>query len=109
MERAILHQDGGNRTTALVKFGFHHDTIGFSVGIGSQLEDLGLHQDGFKQIFKIELLLGRYLDLKHFTTHAFNKHFMLKQFVAHAGRISCGQIDLVDRHDNGHPRLPGHG
>ncbi len=52
-KRALLDENGGNRTAAAVELGFDDRTFGSAVRIGLQVENFGLQQDGFEQLVEI--------------------------------------------------------
>src|SRR6202043_2609055 len=58
LERSALHQHGGDGAAALVELGFHHRAFGGAVGIGLEVQDFGLQQDGFFQLVQANALGG---------------------------------------------------
>ena len=100
LQGAALDQHGGDGAAAAVELGLDHHAVGGAVGVGLQVEDLGLQQDGFDQVVEAGLLLGGDLDRLGVAAQAFDDDLVLQQLVDHPGRIGAGLVDLVDRHDD---------
>ena len=100
LEAAAFDQDGGHRAAAAIELGLDDHALGGAVGVGPQVHDLGLHQDGFQQVVQAELLKGRDLDHLGFAAQALDDDLVLQQLVDHPRRISVGFVDLVDGHDD---------
>ena len=73
-----------------------------AVGIGLQLQDLGLERDRLEQLVEIGLLQRRDLDVLDLAAHVLDDDLVLEQFLAHLLRIGAGLVDLVDRDDHRH-------
>lgn len=56
------HQHGSDRTAALVELSLEDVTGGKGVGVGLELEHVGLEQHGLEQVVDTDLLLGRDVD-----------------------------------------------
>ncbi len=56
LERAALDEDGSHRTAALVKVRLDNETGRKRVGVGAQLQHIGLKQDGFQQVVDMKAL-----------------------------------------------------
>ena len=102
LQGAALHQHGADRTAAALQLGFDDDAFGRAVGIGLELEQLGLQMNGFQQLVDAGLLERRHLDLERLARHALHDDFVLQQVGAHALGIGVGLVDLVDGHDHLH-------
>jgi hypothetical protein len=50
LQRALLHQNGRDRAAAHVELRLDHRAFGGAVGVGLELQDLGLKRDGFEQL-----------------------------------------------------------
>ena len=102
MQRTALHKHRGNRAAALVEVGLDDEAGGQCIWIGLELEDIGLQDDGLKQVVDIELLLCRDVD-EHVRTAPFlGDDAVFGQLLAYAVGVGARLIDLVDRHDDGH-------
>src|SRR5262245_54822550 len=101
-QRAALDEHGGNRTTTLVELSLDDDAVGRPVGIGGEVQDLGLQQDGVEQLVEIDALGGRHLDLEGLATHALDDDLMGEKVGPHPGRVGVGLVDLVDVDDDRH-------
>ena len=64
LQRAALHQHGGDRAAALVELGFDDDAFGGAVRIGLQVENFGLQQDRLEQLVEIGALGRRDFDVQ---------------------------------------------
>ena len=107
MKRAALDEHGGDGTAALVELGLDDGAFGGAIGIGAELEHLGLKEDGLEQLVEVGPLDRRDLDVEHVAAHRFDEHFVLEQFGAHALRIGVRLVDLVDGDDDRHLRRLG--
>ena len=86
LQRAALHQHGGDGAAALVQLGLDHRAFGGAVGIGLEVQDFGLQQDGFFQLVETDALGGGDFHRLGFAAHVFDLDFMLQQFGLDAGR-----------------------
>ena len=74
-----------------------------TVGPGPELEDLRLQMHLAEQLVDAEALLGRNLGTQDIAAEFLHHDLVLQQFLLHAFGGGIGQVDLVDRHDDGHP------
>ena len=81
-QRAALDQHGRERAAALVELGLDHRAFGGAVGIGLQLEDLGLQLDRLEQLVEIGLLERRDLDVLDVAAHVLDDDLVLEQLLA---------------------------
>ncbi len=102
LERAALHQHGGDRAAAALELGLDDDAFGGAVRVGAQLEHFGLQQDRFLELVEVLAGLGRDLDRQHVAAHLLDDDLVLQQLLADALRIGVGLVDLVDRDDDRH-------
>ena len=100
LQGAALDQHGGDRAAAAVELGLDDHAVGGAVGVGLQVEHLGLQQDGLDQVVEAGLLGGGDLDRLGVAAQAFDHDLVLQQLVDHPRRIGVGLVDLVDRHDD---------
>ena len=107
LQRAALHQHGGDRTTAAIELGFDHGAFCGTFRIGLEVEQFGLQRDHLEQLVEIGLVLGGNLDVDDFAAERFDLNLVLQQFGAHALRLGVGLVDLVDRDDHRHLRRLG--
>ena len=80
---AALHQHGRDRTAAAIELGFDHGAFGGALGIGLEVEDIGLQRDHFEQTVEIGLVLGGDLDIDDVAAERFHLHLVLQQLGAH--------------------------
>ena len=106
-QRSALNEHGGDRAAALVEPGFDHRALGRAIGVGPEIEQLGLEQDGLEQLVEIGALHGGHLDVEHVAAHGLDEDLVLEQFGADALRIGVRLVDLVDGDDDRHPRRLG--
>ncbi len=102
LQRAAIDQHGGDRAATLVELGLDHHAVGGAVGVGLQVEDLGLQQDALDQFVQALAGLGRDFDDLGFAAQAFDHDLVLQQLVDHAGRVRARLVHLVDGHDDRH-------
>ena len=107
LQRAALDQHGRDRAAAAVELGLDHRAFGGAVGIGFEVEQFGLQQDGFFELVEIGALGGGDFDGERLAAHVFDLDFVLQQFGLHARRIGVALVDLVDGHDHRHARRLG--
>ncbi len=60
VHRAVLHQDGGQITAALVQGTFNHGAAAHFVGVGLELQQVGLEEHLLQELIYVQALLGRY-------------------------------------------------
>jgi hypothetical protein len=57
-QRAVLHEHGGHGALARVELGLDDRAGGGAVGVGLEVEDLGLQEDLLEQVLDVGALLG---------------------------------------------------
>ncbi len=102
VQGAALHEHGADRSTPALQLGLDDDAFGGTVGIGLELEQLGLQQDRFQQPVDAGLLEGGNLDLERLARHALHDHLVLQQVGAHPLGVGVRLVDLVDGDDHLH-------
>ena len=55
LQRAALDQHGRDGAAAAIELGLDHDAFGRTVGIGLEVEDFGLQQDGLLELVEAGL------------------------------------------------------
>ena len=83
------------------------DAFGRAVGIGLQVEQLGLQQDRFLELVEAGLLGRRDLDVEDVAAELLDDELVLQQLLAHALGLGVGLVDLVDGDDDRHLRRLG--
>ena len=96
------HEHRGNRTAALVELGLEDVTGGKGVGVGLELEHVGLEQHGLEQVVDTDLLLGRNVDEHVLSAPLLGDDAVLGELLAHAVGVGARLIDLVDGDDDGY-------
>ena len=99
-QRAAVDEYGCDRAASLVELGLDHNTLGRSVGIGLDLHDFRLEQNGFQQLVDTVAGLCRDFHVEYLAAHRLDEYLVLQQFIAHLRRIGRRQIHLVDRDDD---------
>ena len=99
---AALNQHGGDRTPAAIELGFDHGTFGRTVGVGLEVEQIGLQRHHFQELVEVGLVLGGHFDVDDVAAEGFDLHFVLQQLGADALGLGVGLVHLVDRHDHRH-------
>ena len=104
LERALLHEHGRDRATALVKARFDHDTRGQARFHRGQFHHLGLQQDRVEQVVDAVAGLCRHRHDAHIAAPFLGHDFMLHKSLLDLVRIRLGLVHLVHRHDQRHFR-----
>jgi hypothetical protein len=81
--------------------------FGGAVGVGFQVEQLGLQQNRFLELVEIRALCGRHIDGKRFAAQLFDLDLVLEQLGLHARRVGVAFVDLVDRDNDRNMRRLG--
>ena len=102
LERAALHEHGSHRAAALVEVRFDNEARSQSVGVGLELKDVSLKDDGLEQVVDAELLLRGNVHEHVGAAPLFGDNSMLDEFLTHAVGLRAGLIDLVHGNHNRH-------
>src|SRR3984893_2749376 len=106
-QRAVLHQDGGHRTSSAVHAGFEHRPAVWSVRVSAKFAQIRNQQNDFHQLVEILFQLGGNFH-KFGVPAPFGGHQAeVRELALHAIDLSLGFINLVDGHDNGYFGGPG--
>ena len=82
-QRTLLDEDGRDRALALLEAGFAiNGARAAAVRVGAQVQDFGLQQDGFLELFEAFFRFRRNLDALAVAAHAFGHDFVLQQLLA---------------------------
>ena len=104
---AALNEHGGDRAPAAFELGLEHHTFGRTVGIGLQIEQLGLQQDRFLEPIEIGFLQRRDFDVEHLAAKLFDYDVVLQQLLPHPLGSRVLFVHLVDGDDNRRMRRLG--
>ncbi len=102
MQRAALDQRRADRAASALELGLDDHALGGAIGIGGELQHLGLQRDRFEQLVEAGLLQRRDLDLQRIAAEALHHDLLAQQLGAHALRVGALLVDLVDGHDHRH-------
>ena len=102
VQGTACHENRGNRTAALVELSLEDVTGGKGVGVGLELEHVGLEQHGLEQVVDTDLLLGRDVDEHVLSAPLLGDDAVLGELLAHAVGVGARLIDLVDGDDDGY-------
>ena len=102
MQGTAGHEHRGNRAAALVELGLEDVTGGKGIGVGLELEHVGLEQHGLEQVVDTDLLLGRDVDEHVLSAPLLGDDAVLGELLAHAVGVGARLIDLVDGDDDGY-------
>src|SRR5439155_11789592 len=86
-EGASLHQDRGERALARVERGLEHRAMAFALGIGLEIEDLGLEQDLLEQGLDADALLGGDFGREDFAAELLEHDVVLEQVLLDLLRV----------------------
>ena len=102
LERAGLDERGGDGTTAAVEPTFHDDPAGGAVGIGLQLEDLGLQRRHLEELRDAIAPLRRGGHEDGLSAPVLRHQPQIRQLALHAIGLRSRLVDLVHGHQDGH-------
>ena len=95
------HEHGSDRAAALVELSLEDVARSERIGVGLELENVGLEQDGLEQVVDTDLLLGRDVDEHVLSAPLLGDDAVLGELLAHAVGVGARLIDLVDGDDDG--------
>ena len=93
---SVLHEDGSHVAAALVERRLDHGTRGLAVGVGLQVEHLGLEQHLLQQLVEVQTLLGRNVLALVFAAPLLHEVVHLGQLLLDMLGVGAGLVDLVD-------------
>ena len=99
---AALDQHRGHRTATGLDLRLDDHALGEAIGIGLEIEDLGLQEDCFHQPLEIGALLGGNLDGEDIAAQFLDHQVVLQHLGPYPLRIGTGHVDLVDGDDDRH-------
>ena len=102
-ERAPLHENRRYRSPTAVESGFDDRAFRAAVGVGDEIEQLGLQRDRLEQLVEIDILGRRNLDRERIAAERLDLHVVLQQLLHHPLGIGLGFVDLVDGDDDRGP------
>src|SRR6202522_447368 len=102
LQRTALHEDGGNRSAALIELGFNYGALGAAMRIGFKVEKFGLQQNSLFELVEIGTLRGGYFDGERIAAEILDLDLVLQKLRLHPHGIGVGLVDLVDRNNDGH-------
>ena len=108
LQRAGLHEHGRHRPAAPVEPALDDDAFGGAIGIGFELQDLGLQRGHLEELLDSGALLGRGRHVDRLAAPVFGHQIVIGELTLHAVRIGLRLVDLVDRDDDRHiggPRM----
>ena len=73
-----MHQNRGHGSTPLVELCFDHESAGFTIRIGLEVENFRLQQDGFQQLVEIGALECGHFNIERVATHTFDDDLLLQ-------------------------------
>ena len=101
-ERAALHQDRRHVAAALVERRLDDRSLRLFVGVGFQVEHLGLQQHLFEQLVEVQTLLGRNLLVLVFAAPRLHEVVHLRELLLDVVGVGVGFVDLVDGENHRH-------
>ena len=99
-QRAVLHEDGSDRTASAIELGFEHYAAGGTRRVGAQFLQVGDQADHFHQQVEVGFLLGRDIDEHGGAAPVFRHQAAIGELLLHAIGHGFGLIDLVHRDDD---------
>ena len=102
MERSALYHDRSHVAAALVERRLDDGTLRLLVGVGLQVEHLGLQKHLLQQFVQIYALLGRYVLTLVFSAPLLDQIVHLGQLLLDVVGVCARLVDLVYGEDHGH-------
>ena len=102
LERALVHQHSGNRTTTNVEVCFKNNTLCATLWVRREFFKFCNNVELFEQIINTEVLLCRHFNNDGVATPCFWHKFVFSKLSKNALRVSVFFIDLVNSHNDGH-------
>ena len=102
MERSALYHDRSHVAAALVECRLDDGTLRLLVGVGLQVEHLGLQKHLLQQLVQIYALLGRYVLTLVFSAPLLDQIVHLGQLLLDVVGVCARLVDLVYGEDHGH-------
>ena len=106
-ERAVLHEHRRDRTLPRIELRLDDRAARAAVGIRLEVENLGLEQNLLEQLWHAGPLLRRDRRVERRSAELLEHDAVLEQLLLHLRHVRRGQVDLVDRDDHRHARVPG--
>ena len=97
---SALHQHGRDGAAAAIEPGLDDRSLRSAVGVGGEIEKLGLQGDRLEQLVEIDALGRRYFNRERIAAKGFNLHVVLQELLQHPLGIGFGLVDLVDGDDD---------
>src|SRR5688500_3488249 len=107
LERTVVDQDRRHGAFARIELCFDNGAGGAAVRVRLQVEDFRLQEDLIEKRVDVGSFLGRNFARQNGAAELLEHDSVLKQILLHLHRIGAGYVDLVDRHDYRHTRVPG--
>ena len=100
MKCTVLHQHGGNRTSAFVESCLDDSTLGGTVGIRFQFHDVGHQNDAFEQVVKTFVSLGGNGNAHDVAAPFFGNEIILGELLLDLFGVRADLINLIDGDDD---------
>ena len=101
MERTAVDEHRGNRAATLVQVGLDNEAGSRCVGVGLELEDIGLEQDGFQQVVDVQAFLCGNVHEHVLATPFFGDDAVFGKLLANTVGRGAGLVDLVHGNHDG--------
>ena len=101
LQSAVLHQQSGHRTPALVQTGLDNGALTGPVGVGLQFLDLCQQSQVFQQVLNTDVLLGGDLAHDGLAAPLLGHQTVFRQLLHDPVGVGIFLINLIDGHDNG--------
>ena len=102
VQRAVAHQDGGHIAASPVERRLDNGAGGLAVGVGLQLQHVGLQQHLLQQVVDANALLGGDILALVLTSPVLHQQVHVGQRALHLLGVGTGLVYLVDGKHHGH-------
>ena len=100
LEGASLHQHRRHGSAAAIESRLDDRAFRAAVGVGDEIEQLGLQRDRLEQLVEIGPLGRRHFNRKRIAAKRLDLHVVLQELLHHPLGIGFGLVDLVDGDDD---------
>jgi hypothetical protein len=94
-QRAVLHEHRRHRALARIELRLDHRARWRAVGVGLEVQDLGLQEDLLEQLVDVRALLGRDLGREHVAAELLQHDAVLQQLLLDLAGLACGRSTLL--------------
>lgn len=100
MKSEIMDEKGGKRKKKEIEMGLDEKKLRGKVRIGIKIENLGMKKKGIEKIVKIDIVIGRKLEVEKLKENRLKEELVMKKWGEKIMRVGRRIVDIVDRKDD---------